>query len=386
MEVFNSAGETVFNTNDYVELGSANFTITGTDLDNIPSNTGLVDIPDYCFGDDVNDYLGSGINYQSIVISSSGYSTVYEMAVRVTTIYNTFFAMFMSTSGPAVGDKLFQYMYTNGLVTAANNTGLVNSSTMNSASSGVYGVTGDGSQVSHYANAYRVVTMSINVSSLRTSTGTRNFKKLTTYAAKPVVYARPLSSSYVGEFALRTLNRKIWIIDYTGGNNTFEVIIANSAEEWGSISNASRQLGGAQTYGVRCFTSHDQKYTPVHTAGPFLTYDSSTRPAQIMLVKGYAGGTPGTTATFSLGSLNSSTTKRWCRMGPTELYKSNMQSSPYRWWKAVYKWNSNHNISVNWRAAETTGIPYGGTYTTFVAFATYASKFPYAVAEFGEGA
>ena len=163
-------------------------------------------------------------------------------------------------------------------------------------------------------------------------------------------------------------------------------MVANSAEEFGSISNAAKQLGGATTYGVQCFTTYDQKYTPAHTAGPFTTYDSSTRPAAVILAKSYAGGTAGTAGTFSLGSLNSSTTKRWCRMGATELYKSYLGSSPYKWWKAVYKWNSNHSISINWRAAETTGLPSGGTYTTFVAFSTYASKFPYAVVEFGEGA
>ena len=370
MEVFNSAGETVFNTNDYVELASANFTIVGTDLDNAPGGTGLVSIPDYCFGDDVNDYLGSGTNFQSKVISSSAYSTVYQMAIETDAYFLTGVGWYAS-AGPAVDSKLFQYMYSNGFVTAVG---------------AVQGMSGDGSQEAHYANAYRIVTMTINVSNLRTSTGTRNFKTLTNYIARPVVYARPLSSSYVGEFALRTLDRKIWIIDYTGGNNTFEVMVANSAEEFGSISNAAKQLGGATTYGVQCFTTYDQKYTPAHTAGPFTTYDSSTRPAAVILAKSYAGGTAGTAGTFSLGSLNSSTTKRWCRMGATELYKSYLGSSPYKWWKAVYKWNSNHSISINWRAAETTGLPSGGTYTTFVAFSTYASKFPYAVVEFGEGA
>jgi|TARA_R110002153_G_scaffold34049_1_gene102209 hypothetical protein len=375
IEVFNSAGETVFNSTNYIQLASATFTVVGTDLNAVPSGTGFVSIPDYCFGDDQSGYFSSGTDHQGYVISESAYSSVNQMALKIVATNFVFNGVtyLVPNAAPAVTDKLNQYMYGH-LVTAVG----ANQSLTNGPWDHV---------ASDFTNAYRIITLDGSVSSLRTSTGTRNLQPLSTYNARPVIYARPLSSSYVGQFGLRmygsdgVVGRKLAIVDYTGNNNTFEVIIGNSAEEFGSITNSAKYQAGASPYGLQAFTANDQKYTINHPVSQFTTYDSATMPAQVILADGYSGGTAGTASTYSLGSLSTSSTKRWCRMNATTRGKSFISgSTPYHYWRGVYKWNSNNNILINWVEAESAGNG------TTVVFSNYGTELPYAVVEFGTGA
>ena len=279
----------------------------------------------------------------------------------------------LPSAAPGITDKLNQYMYGHLVTAVGANQGITGSLWSYVASD--------------FTNAYRIITLDGSVSNLRTSTGTRNFQALATYNAKPVIYARPLSNSYVGQFGLRMYNgsgvvgRKVAIVDYTGNNNTFEIIIGNTAEEFGAITSSAKYQAGTSAYGLQAFTANDQQYTPNSPVSQFTTYDSATMPAQIILADGYSGGTAGTASTYSLGSLSTSSTKRWCRMNATSRGKSFLSgSTPYHFWRGVYKWNSNNNILINWVEAESTGNG------TTVVFSNYGTELPYAVVEFGAGA
>tara|TARA_R110000868_G_scaffold34278_3_gene123871 strand:- start:495 stop:773 length:279 start_codon:yes stop_codon:yes gene_type:complete len=92
----------------------------------------------------------------------------------------------------------------------------------------------------------------------------------------------------------------------------------------------------------------------------------------MILAKGYGGGTAGTNSSFSLGSLSSSSTKRWLRMDSCNAIKLYGTTN----WTAKYAWGSNNNISLAWSVG-------GGGFTLSNTFAT---DLPFAVAEFGVGA
>ena len=213
-----------------------------------------------------------------------------------------------------------------------------------------------------------------SVAGIRGTSAARTFYEMEYYIARPVFYVRPLSASYSGVFAIVGGGESFTLLDYASGTNTFEVLVANSAEEWGSISDArpSKFLAGTTDYGLQGHTTLSYRYTPSQPLTSFTTYDSRTRPVKVILAKGWAGGTAGTASTFSLGSLSTSTTKRWCRMNSTVLAKI---IGNQNYWTAKYNWVSNNNISLSWTSG-------GGNFSLST---TYTTKAAFAVVEFGDG-
>ena len=375
-QILNSAGETVFDSEHFVELATASFTVVGTDYNTTASGTGLVSIPTRCFVDDVNFFVTPGRSFNLKSISSGSYQNVYQLAVKANTTSFIFDGVtYINGSSPYIGDKI---------VTATSSTiGEVTAVSAIIGRTGPSGSNGNWTQ-SDYTNAYYLVTIgTTNVSSYRSSSAQIYSQTKTSYVGVPHVWVRPLSSSYSGDFGLQmSSGNKISIVDYTNANNTFEVIITNSAQEFGGIAGTSKYLAGGSTYGVKALTAADQKYTTSHPFEQHTTYDSGSYVVQILLAKALDHGPTnnGTSYSYSLGSLTTSSIKRWCRMDSTQYYANNTADTTYPKdiKKMVYQWASNNNIQVKWRVA------YQDTTAGFI-FDNYTTKQPFAVAEFGAG-
>ena len=376
MEVLNSVGETVFNTNElFCEIASASFTVVGTDYNVTPSGSGLVDIPARCFVDDVNFFPDSGVlvnNFNLKNVSSGTYTSVYQLAVKANILSFSFGgSTSYFTTPPTVGTQVRSGSTIIGIVTA-------NSQMFHPV--GPSGSSGEYTQAD-YENSYVLSTIgTTNVTSYRGSEQQISVHSKTAYLGSPHIYARPVSSSYVGNFGLLVTDDKMSIIDYTGGNNTFEIIVTNTAEEFGGMNGTAKYLAGSSSYGLECLTAPDQQYTTFHPQASQTTFNSGSPIVQVILTKGLKPNTGGTNQDFSLGSLTTSTTKRWCRMDGCQYYKNsvNDQTYPRDIWKMQYRWLSNNSISVQWRLssqdADGTNI-----------FDNYHSKQPFAVAQFGDG-
>ena len=375
-QILNSAGETVFDSEHFVELATASFTVVGTDYNTTASGTGLVSIPTRCFVDDVNIFTTPGRSFNLKSISSGSYQNVYQLAVKANTTSFTYEGTtYVNGSNPFTGDRI---------VTATSST--IGEVTAVSAIIDRTGPSGSGGNYtqSDYTNAYYLVTIgTTNVSSYRSSSAQIYSQTKTSYVGVPHVWVRPLSSSYSGDFGLQMYSgNKISIVDYTNANNTFEVIVTNSAQEFGGIAGTSKYLAGGITYGVKALTAADQKYTTSHPFEQHTTYDSGSYVVQILLAKALDHGPTnnGTSYSYSLGSLTTSSIKRWCRMDSTQYYANNTADSTYPRdiKKMVYQWASNNSIQVKWRVAyqDSTGNSVFDNYTT---------KQPFAIAEFGAG-
>jgi len=371
IEVFDSVGATVFNSNMPIELAAFNGTVVGTDeFSSAPSGTQLLTIPDYLFGDDQHGYAATGENHTVYQPTSSypTYSNNKQIAFDITSITQggaSGFFFVIAEGAPNIGSML--------RTTSGTDIDTVASATL-------AGFTSDGSLVSHYTNAYWLIEVtSANISSHRVDNATKvSHPYDDSFKTDMIYYARPVSSSYSGRFrlAISNANRTAAIYDATGGNNSFEIMVAMKASDYGSItSTTAHQLAGNMSYGLRAVTAADQKYTANSTAEPHLTFESATYISKAFLTKGYSGGTTGTNSTQSLGSLSTSSNKRWCRMNSTIRFKVQTVFPTNFLWYVYYQWNSNNSISLSWRHGA----------TAFVLSSTMNSKAPYAVVEFGDG-
>ena len=335
MEVLDTNGKTVFNSTDFVELGSHYAVITGGDT---------IPIPSWCYGSDKNFQVGS--------------------YTRTNT--NSFFYESWQTG--------MHFPYDTSKTTPQKNDQMTHSSVVYTVTADprIYNVQYDSATGTFdYSNAVWYIQFDQSTVSFRNTEAVRSFAQIEKYTARPVVYARPLSSSYSGSFQMFNGVLK----DYASGTNSFEIIVANSAEEWGSIneSRTTHYLSGSALYGVRGLTGNTNRYTPSGPVTSFVTYDSRTRPVKVILAKSWFGGTSFSPTTFSLGSLNTSTTKRWCRMNSTELRKVKGFNEA---WTVRYTWGSNNSISLAWGEASNSAV---------IEYTSYTTKAPFAVVEFGEG-
>jgi len=382
IEVFNSAGKTVFDSTHHVELAAHNATVVGTDINVTPTSSNLLTIPDYLFGDDQHLFLSAGSDwdvYTGTMVSGGTYTDNKQLAVKAQAYEVTLFgSTFPISPQPYAYDTDYRVRNSSSTVIDDLNTTSTSSGGMNQ---GPFNVANAGNNVSDYDNAYYLIkTDSVNMTSYRTSGTTVNLqRKDTSFSAFPQIWARPVSSSYSGRFAMRVDGRDIYITDYTGNNNSFEIMVAIPAQVFGSItSTTAHRLTGNDPYGLCALTDDQQQYTAGHPTETHLTYDSRTYPVKPLISIGAEGTTPGTNQTFTIGSLSSSTVKRWALMDYT-LYYKNDPSVSFSVWTLQYNWTSNSSINLLWRQGYTD--PSGNSI-----FDTMASKALFSIAEFGDGA
>ena len=327
IKILNIDGGTIFNSTNYVELGAH----TGTVNSYVSGASGTkFNIPDYCWGMDQKVSLGTVSRQRRHQYTA--YNNVYQIALYIN-----------------ISDVLKNY-------DTINYGGSDNSATVVSAdattfnpSSGVY---------------YKVFTMSEDMSGIRTTSGSSTIALSEYKTYNPSIYIRPTSSSYSGRFwaTLRRhtalvgnptsdwvagdrLNYYLTVHDSASGSNQFEVMVALPSYVWGGISGTKAHTSGTSGYGLQALSTTGQKHTPSGTAGQFTTFDSRGRPSKIILTEKVA--LPNKQVTnASMGSLVTSTTKRWCRMNGTELYLYDHLTSPVSHWHWMYKWDSNNSISL----------------------------------------
>lgn len=377
IEVLNSAGETVFNSSNYVTLACFNGTVTGVDTNVTPTGSNVLTIPDYIFGDDQHAYQGDGVDhdvYTGTFVSGGTYTSNNQIATKA--VANTLVIgndVLVYADFPVFYTDKYQLRTTaNAVISEINTT----DRPPDVIGMGPYNVANSGDLLSDFDNAYFIITTYSDVSSYRVAGSTLNIQKYdTSYSSTPQVYARPVSSSYSGSFGMNVDGRTISIVDHTGNNNTFEVMVCNSAEAFGSItSTTAHYLAGQSSYGLRAVTDNTQKYSPLGTAQSLLTYDSATYPVKVILANGYEPPAAGTNDDESLGSLSTSTNKRFCLMDSTWRHKNDYISTTQ--YRVLYQWNSNNSISLIYRSSQATGDGYFDTITT---------NMPFAVVEFGDG-
>ena len=382
IEVFNSSGETVFDSTHPIQLAAYNSTVVGTDINVTATGSSLITLPDYLFGDDQHLFLGAGNDwdvYTGTMVSGGTYTNNRQIAVKAQPILVTIFGGSYAIANPpyAVGDE------TRLRTTAGTVIDQVDTTSGPGLAGGTYAfnVTSPGATLADFANAYFIVESdSVNMTSYRTSGTTLNLQmKNTSYFAYPQIWARPVSSSYSGRFAMKVDGRSVSIIDYTGNNNSFEIMVSVPGEVFGSItSTTAHHLTGNDAFGLTAVTDDQQQYTSAHPTETHVTYDSRTYPAKPIISLGAEGTTAGTNQTFTLGTLSSSTVKRWCLMDNTVYYK-NVSASSFSVWTLQYNWTNNSSINLLWREGfvDSTG---GSIFDTMV------SKGLFSVAEFGDGA
>lgn len=353
IEVLNINGGTVFNSTHYVEMGA----YTGT------VNAGAkFDIPDWCFGLDQRVVVANRIHTRKH--TGVSYSNVNEIAI-----------MFQDTSGfTRVYDTPSTINYNNATIVSRGN---------------IQGANG-----SNYTNAWHVYTMSEDMSGIRTTSGTSTIGQTEFSTYNPSIYVRPTSSSYSGKFwsELRqhattdsgfdssdALNTYLTIHDSVSGTNQFEVMVALPANVWGGVSGTKAHTAGTDNYGLQSLSTTGQKHTPNGPSVQFTAFDSRGRPSKIFLTKKVALPTK-TVTNVSMGSLVTSSTKRWCRMNGTEFFLVDNSNYPtYGFWHWMYQWNSNNSISLTFNKDVLT------SYSTTDFTNSLTSDTFFAVANFGLG-
>jgi len=358
IEVFDSNGKTVFNTENYVEMIAYKATVV---------DGAWLLIPGWCYGQN-QDVAGSSSSITNIAVSTmtasgGGYTNNFEIA-------------FPTSAGNLVGRKWDQYMVGSQFLISIRGTYYNNGGT-----------------------AYYIYNTTRDVSALRTSTAGRTVIPYTYYEHIPTIYARPQSSSYSGDFVLETgeattsemvstdrYNRKIRILDKASGTNTFEILVAMPAKDWGGITGTKAHQAGTATYGLEALTAGGQQFHSGSTAGQFTTYNSLGRPSKVLLAKGVDHGS-NSVSTTSLGSLTTSSTKRYCRMTGTQYGHNEYVSGSTKEYRQHYSWASNNSISLKWTNIATATNPahifYSGLST--IVFDNYDGKQLFAIADFGLG-
>ena len=381
IEVYNNSGQTVFDSEHYCEFAA----FTGT----VNASTGTsgtqyrLEVPDWCYGWDkahalANQTVACGVG------SGPGYNNKFEMSVKV-----------QNTSGVFVSFNKGDDINFNGAHVEGRNTG-------------TYGTTGTYPNL-NFSNSYSIYTFSKDMTSIRNSSHNRTITPYEVSTNLPTVYARPTSSSYSGQFwgglistggpSLVTLvngsavwsdnpnydstskvNRAVYIRDSVSGAQQFEIIVAMPGYSWGGVTGTKAHTAGTGSYGLLSLTAANKKYTPNSSNTQFTTFDTRGRPAKAALSSSRAVPTSFSTVNVSMGSLSTSSTKRWCRLDGTEFFKQNTASGypNYSWWGWTYNWSSNNSISLTFTSGADRGTGYALT-------STLASKQFFAVSDFGLG-
>ena len=338
-------GATIFDSSHPIEMASYYFTCQG--------NTAFPSLPDWITGKD-SRYAVSSFSRTNVAGAMYGYSTVNNN-------YTLAFPYDVS-----------KFMPNDSVMTVAGVEYTVTNRT-------ILGAVAGANFVIDFTNATEYYHFDKDVTAFRSVAASRAIVRYEEPNYGYTIYARPLSATFIGQIGFGRLTSGLYdpsgITDSTGSTtNTFEVMVASSAKAWGAIADTrtAKFLGGMSNYAIACQTGQTERHTP---SGPLVsttTFDSRTRIAKMILAKGYGGGTAGTNSSFSLGSLSSSSTKRWLRMDSCNAIKLYGTTN----WTAKYAWGSNNNISLAWSVG-------GGGFTLSNTFAT---DLPFAVAEFGVGA
>jgi len=381
IEVYNSSGQTVFDSEHYCEFAA----FTGT----VNASTGTsgtqyrLEVPDWTYGWDKALALATQ-TVQCGVGSGPGYNSKFEMSVKV-----------QNTSGTTVSFNKGDDINFNG-------------AHVEGRSAGTYGTTGTYPNLD-FSNAYSIYTFSKDMTSIRNSAHNRTFTPYEVSTNLPTVYARPTSSSYSGQFwggltstggpsiitivngsvvysdnpnydSTSKVNRAVFIRDSVSGAQQFEIIVAMPAYSWGGVTGTKAHTSGTGTYGLFSGTDTTKKYTPNSSTTQFTTYDTRGRPSKAALTTSQAVPSSFSTINVSMGSLSTSNTKRWCRLDGTEFIKQDTSSGypNYNWWGWTYNWSSNNSISLTFTSGADRSTGYALT-------DTLASKQFFAVSDFGLG-
>lgn len=237
------------------------------------------------------------------------------------------------------------------------------------------------------------------------------------------IWARPQSASYSGQFCLYigvgrglqnvfstssenfppksgvlplntgnyTYPNSFTILDLTGGNNVFEVALVDSAYNVGYYINA--QSSGSSNYGFEIFSQSSTEIALTETFFPFTyssiqtvattNFTSASRPLRFIASKGVPDSSVswGAQTDFTIGTLPTSSTKRWVRMTDTLAWKRGGNFGSETEYRMTYNWASNNNISLRWRLAnDAMNDPYG-----IIQTGRYEYDKLFAIAEFGDG-
>ena len=237
------------------------------------------------------------------------------------------------------------------------------------------------------------------------------------------VYARPQSASYSGQFCLYlgvtargfanvfsassenfppksgqlplnggyTYANTFGILDLTGGNNIFEVALVDSGYVVGYYEGA--QSSGSSNYGFEIYSQSVLEIVLTESVFPLsnsvistteaLNFTSANRPIRFIASKGVPDSSVswGTQTDFTIGTIPTSTTKRWVRMTDTLAWKRGGSFGSETEYRMTYNWASNNNISLRWRLAnDAMSDPYG-----IIQTGRYEYDKLFAIAEFGDG-
>lgn len=383
--VQNSTGGTIFDSTHPLEFGVA----TGTVTANVTTAAGYYSVPDYCYGHNGYDY------------NSSNVGTIQEDS---------------SYSYPSGAVNRLYFVQQD---TAADKYTYFNVGNAYYGSSGAYYI-----DFTTDMTSFRNTGSSFARNNLNTTThtvpGLPTFTAKKTHISEFTVYARPTSSSYSGSFRLvleqhlgsgfydgisgitdkfpaSSGNRRhgwtVAVRDHNNTNATFEIMIVNnSGEDYTSISESSNfdthHLTGSTPYGIQTFTDDDETFNIRSGSAneqSMILFDSRSLPAQVIIAKGVQPTINHSLSpqAHTIGSLSSSSTKRWCRMNATGLWSTDrviVNNSFTREWNMHYKWTDNNTISLEWRHHDLTT-----TWSPFKRVNSFLSKHPFTVVEFGEG-
>lgn len=366
IKVYDSLGATMFDSEHLVEMTAHYFTCKG--------NVAFPAIPDWVGGSDSRTQIGSSYTRQQQNVSYSAYSWPSGQG-GTSNFYgvgSNYLAFdYDATPFPAVGQVM---------TIGSNEYKVIGSPTL--ANHTISGYDSNGFPIVNYSNATHYIPFDQDMTSFRNSTANRTFRTYEYPNYFQTLWVRPLSSSYSGYFGWAhvggNLTNPLSIYDSTGSTtNTFEVYVTVTAAGWGAIADTRPKfLAGSTTNGIICQTDQTGRHTPSGPLVQMTTMDSRTRFAQVKLAKSWAGGTDYSNTTFSLGSLSSSSTKRWVRIDSTRFIKIG-GGYPIPRYSAKYQWNSNNSISVVWNSNG------GGQFSLQD---SYVTELPFIVAEFGVGA
>lgn len=384
IEVFNSTGKTVFDSNHYVEIGAHTGTVNSTETFTSAFGENKFMLPDWLFGYDQLVEL-TGINH-AIVTSGVAFNNAFEIRVKLE-----------DTNGQLrtfqIGSRLTGTTNPAYIVSVGSTQGAV------SAGPPTYAV--------DFSNAYQVLTMTRDMTAIRGSTTARTNYPYEVGEVRPTVWARP-TGSFTGRFSggglyritdpthadfdhSSRLNAYTYIATSGSTATQFELMVTLPAYAWGGVSGTKAHTSGTGGYGVSASTDATKKHTPSGSTVAFITYDNRGRPAKGLLTttEDYPSGSANnyTVQNVSMGTLTTSNTKRWCRLDGTSLNRVDTRNYPtYNYWSWAYDWQGNSNISLDF-----TNTCYSGA-NAFVngtlfrgVFDTLESELFLAVGEFGLG-
>lgn len=331
IEVINKAGATLFDASRYVEIAAYTTTVNG--------NTQL-SIPDWCFGTDQTVTAGT---YTHAKVTNATYTHNNQIAIKVNDTGGT--ARSYDVPSTIAGSRVH-------VVSA---------------------------QVGSGSSAYKLYTLSSNMTSIRNTAGNVTVVDKRYTPIQPAFYAKPTStnSNTNKYFFLKTgrrfptqsghsfssiLNNFIEIGDQDGsGTSTatnYTVIVALPAYAWGGITGTKAHTAGSDGYGMSVFTQGGFRHHPLQTSGePFLTYDSRGRVGTPRSQRTMLGGTSLTAVTPNVGtnmsggmSATLGSASRFFRLNGTQYYKVDTSSYPtYYHWSYMCNYIGNSPAFISWR-------------------------------------